>query len=313
MALTVTQSYDFIRLYDKQNGSTRAQSVYLKIINDTCREIYGGAGCPDFTVRSTRVSLAAPYSTGTVSIVAGDTTVTGSGTTFTSAMVGRHIRFNGEAEQYRITAYTGATSISVENYLGPANLSGVTYTITDERKAMPTNCRSIHQIVTANASGSRGSLYYLQPKPFEYLNLMRQTYQTSDYPYYFATKWEPPTSGNVPVGYYYLYPATSTAQIVTVFYNIWPTEVSSGSDQLPIPYEWEHVAREYFLAFLYRENKDQNWQAQWSKAQAAAAAAMAATRSNTAHRQRVEWTPPTKLDNYREPVIDPDVLAQLDP
>ena len=315
MALTVTQCYEFLRNYDKLNGSARAQAVYLKIVNDSGREAFSLANA-DYAQRFTRVALAAPYTTGTVSISAGGTAITGVGTTFTAAMVGRHIRFNGEAEQYLITGFTNGTSIACEAYLGSDNLSTVTYSITDERKALPTLCRSIHQIVVSNATGARGSLYHLMPKPWEELNIYRKTYQTSEYPYYFATQWEGPQagqSGNVPNGYYWVYPATAVPQIITLYYNVWPVEMTTGTDVLPIPYEFEGPFREFLLAYLYRENKDPNWMAQLARAQAIGRDAISSSRTNTAHRQRVEWTPPCKRAFYREPVIDPSVLSQLDP
>lgn len=313
MAFTVTQAQDFLRNYDKLNGSARAAAVYLKIINDSCREVYS-LGEPDYAMRTTRVSLAAPYETGTVSVSAGGTTVTGSGTTFTSGMAGRYIRFNGEAEQYLITAFGSTTSLTIETYLGPSNLTDVTYSITEDRKSLPTLCRSIHEIVLANASGARGSLYYLKPRTFEALNFMRQSYETATYPYFFATKWEAPTSGNVPVGYVYLFPNPVQAQIVTIHYKVWPTEVSTGSDQCPIPYDMEATLREFLLAFLYRENRDPNWTVQLDRARKIGLDSIGTSRTNTAHRRRSEWMPSYGGDDgWREPVIDPSVLSQIDP
>lgn len=51
------------------------------------------------------------YSTGTISVSAGSTGITGSGTTFTSAMVGRYIQINGI--YYEIASYTNGTSIDI--------------------------------------------------------------------------------------------------------------------------------------------------------------------------------------------------------
>jgi hypothetical protein len=49
------------------------------------------------------------YTTGTVSVSAGATTITGSGTTFNAAMVGRYFKVDdvtGDGNWYRITGYT---------------------------------------------------------------------------------------------------------------------------------------------------------------------------------------------------------------
>lgn len=72
----------------------------------------------------------ADYTTGTVSITTATSTVTGSGTTFTAAMVGRYIKFtSGDGQWYKILTYTDATHIVLETtYLG-TTLSGSAFTI----------------------------------------------------------------------------------------------------------------------------------------------------------------------------------------
>ncbi len=54
------------------------------------------------------------YTTGTVEIDV-DGNVTGSGTTFTSAMVGRGFKASGHTKWYRVATYTSATAITVED------------------------------------------------------------------------------------------------------------------------------------------------------------------------------------------------------
>ncbi len=53
------------------------------------------------------------YSTGTASVAATTGVVTGSGTTFTAAMVGGIIKFAGLSNGYYVSAYSSATSITV--------------------------------------------------------------------------------------------------------------------------------------------------------------------------------------------------------
>jgi hypothetical protein len=76
------------------------------------------------------------YTTGTVSIDAAGN-VTGTGTTFTSAMVGKGFKAAGHTKWYRVKTYTSATSIAIEDdlddvpsqYTGGVISSGSTYTI----------------------------------------------------------------------------------------------------------------------------------------------------------------------------------------
>lgn len=67
------------------------------------------------------------YTTGTVTIAKGSTTVTGSGTTFTSAMVGRYFKVSGE--WYRIKSFTSTTILTLEERFEDTTASASTYTI----------------------------------------------------------------------------------------------------------------------------------------------------------------------------------------
>jgi hypothetical protein len=76
------------------------------------------------------------YTTGTVEIDANGN-VTGAGTTFTAAMVGRGFRATGHSRWYRVATFTNATTITIEDdlddiasaYTGGAIAGGTAYTI----------------------------------------------------------------------------------------------------------------------------------------------------------------------------------------
>lgn len=77
------------------------------------------------------------YSTGTVTVTTGTGAVTGSGTTFTAAMVGKGFKADGHTTWYRVKSYASATSIVIEDdkddvtsaYTGGAISGGSTYTV----------------------------------------------------------------------------------------------------------------------------------------------------------------------------------------
>lgn len=74
----------------------------------------------------------ADYTTGTIAVTNGDATVTGTGTTFTAAMVGRYLKpttSGDDALWYKIDTFTSATSIELENVFGGTTGSGLSYTI----------------------------------------------------------------------------------------------------------------------------------------------------------------------------------------
>lgn len=77
------------------------------------------------------------YSTATISLTNGSVTVTGSGTTFTSAMTGRWLIPTTDGYAYRIASYSSATSIALDNYFQGTTISGDTYVIGESPEIPP--------------------------------------------------------------------------------------------------------------------------------------------------------------------------------
>ncbi len=69
------------------------------------------------------------YSVGTVTATNGSTAIVGSGTTFTSAMVGRYIKVTDF--WYEIESFTDATHITIDRNFGETTTSGSSYTISE--------------------------------------------------------------------------------------------------------------------------------------------------------------------------------------
>lgn len=101
-------------------------------------------GLEDWTpiITEAFLSMSAYYNTGTVAATAGGTTITGSGTTWTSTMTNDHgwkIIFPSLGNVYQFT-YVSATSATINPALeGSANLSGSTYTIFRDEYALPSD------------------------------------------------------------------------------------------------------------------------------------------------------------------------------
>jgi hypothetical protein len=77
---------------------------------------------------------AADYTTGTITtLAAAGTAVTGTGTTWTSAMIGRFIRITDEGNWYKITAVGSTTTLTIEKpFQGTAIVAGTkAYTIAE--------------------------------------------------------------------------------------------------------------------------------------------------------------------------------------
>src|SRR3990167_6093792 len=104
MAWDLAATRTYLQDRNRSDTATRAVRMYDKISNDARMEL-SRAGRWDFDKRLTTLTFAARYNTGTVSINAAGTALTGVDTVFTSAMDERFIRLNGENILYRITAF----------------------------------------------------------------------------------------------------------------------------------------------------------------------------------------------------------------
>lgn len=80
-------------------------------------------------VKSGQFITPAVYSTGTVSVTLNSTTVTGVGTTFTAAMVGRQFWIGTAIPIYTIAQFNSATSIELDIPWGDATAAAQTYQI----------------------------------------------------------------------------------------------------------------------------------------------------------------------------------------
>lgn len=108
----------------KQSGNSLAMALDKALVG-----MYADAGAGNWH--------GTDYTTGTVTVTTGTGAVTGNGTTFTSAMVGRPFRATGHSKWYRVKTYTSATAIVIEDdsddltsaYTGGAIGAGATYIV----------------------------------------------------------------------------------------------------------------------------------------------------------------------------------------
>ena len=126
------KSYDKFRSYIKNpEGTILAQTALelKKVIDTYVLGFYTKAGAGN--------RIGTDYTTGTVSIdVSGN--VTGTGTTFTAAMVGKPFKATGHSVWYLVSAYTSATAIAITDdvedpstipYTGGVIAGGAAFTV----------------------------------------------------------------------------------------------------------------------------------------------------------------------------------------
>jgi len=133
------------------------------------------------------------YTTGTVTVDVTTGVVTGSGTTFTSAMVGRGFKATGHSKWYRIKTFSSATSIVIEDdlddatsaYTGGAIGAGATYTIEAATAVQVTTSNLLQKVSDLKLKLDQAPSYgyssvpdegrfLIVPPEFEY-NLVRAT------------------------------------------------------------------------------------------------------------------------------------------
>jgi hypothetical protein len=95
------------------------------------------------------------YTTGTIAINDGDDEVVGTGTTFTSGMVGRYIMLSGL--WYEITAFTDTTHIDISPAYSGSNLTGYATVIADVNFAA-----TLRKVTITNATGAGLKCQYTQ-------------------------------------------------------------------------------------------------------------------------------------------------------
>lgn len=101
------------------------------------------------------VSTVAPYTTGTVTLTNGSTTVTGSGATFTTAMVGRKIALTYGSPWYTISAFVSTTEVTLDRAYVEDTTSGATYVIYQDLYALSSAADSLlaQEVVCHKAGG----------------------------------------------------------------------------------------------------------------------------------------------------------------
>lgn len=114
----------------------------VQSVNEVVEDIRGRNRSWSFWYKQGSITILDEYTTGTVSVTNGSATVTGSGTTFTSGMVGRKIRVNS-GEAYVISAYSSATSITLAVAYAGTTASAQTYSIYQDAYDLPTDCETV--------------------------------------------------------------------------------------------------------------------------------------------------------------------------
>jgi len=201
-----------------------------------------------FTVSRQVVQTNADIKSGTVSVNAGATAVTGVGTGFTTSMVGYFIQFSTTKDWYAITAVASATSLTIEiGYVGATNGSGLTYTI---RQRFVSLGSTVDKIMTARQAISPAYLDVVNYRDFDIYR--PDPLATGDPRIMILFGYD--SSNNLR---FTPYPWPQTTENIEIRFKLKWVDMVNGSDTTLIPDKWnETVMIENALSRVYQYQDD---------------------------------------------------------
>lgn len=204
----------------------------------------------------TQIALVDAYETGTVSVSDGTALVTGSGTTFTSDMVGRQIRISPSSGSsptgpFDIDSFTSTVAISLDaNWVGD-NESSLTYSIYQDTFSLPSDCNEILAVydyairreLAAEPQRERGRY---QAWRDSLSNFWTRTYST----------YGRDSSGNHKIQFN---PSPNAKSRIGILYYRHPTPASTVNSTIDVDSQLDEVVKQLVLARVRQQMNADNW------------------------------------------------------
>src|SRR5574341_607982 len=273
---STTQPTDFSDLFTELLNRTRSNTTATAVINQATRYInmalydlvLGFEYQMPWLERNAIILTHAPYTTGTVSISVGSSTLTGASTLWNTAnaysqnnTTTRGKLLLGGATIYTISAVGGDTAITLnEKYIGSAALSASQYTYFEDEYTLAADfLRPIDYRTFSTAYNIkivvRNEFRRVNPRPNQ-----------AGTPRY-ATLLDKPFAGNTtPVKYvqFYPYPATTmhipyayiTSNLVVSSTGVEAAQLSANTDEPNLPKGMRYLIVLKALEMWYRDKKD---------------------------------------------------------
>lgn len=173
-------------------GIPRRAATDLRLLRDIFQSKYGSI--LDFHPWSflhlwSAVRLPADYTTGTISLTQGSSTVTGVGTVWSSSHVGRYLLAGGEIP-LKVTAVGGATSLTIETPWGQSSQTGISYRL--RTLVLFTGIPEVHSIYRI---WWRSRYHPLDEKTLDYIDSIDPGRMSSGDPILYSTRGFSATNG----------------------------------------------------------------------------------------------------------------------
>ncbi|MCC6156079.1 MAG: hypothetical protein IT367_20105 [Candidatus Hydrogenedentes bacterium] len=207
-------------------------------------------GSWSFFQAKSQLLLIDQYSTGTCTVTQDSGTVTGSGTTWTAAMVGRKFRGAGN-EIYTITARSSNTSITISPVYQGVSASGLSYLIFQDTYDLPSDVDSVSGWWDAT------NQKWMRPvAPTAIGDCQNASSFTSAWPQKIAQY-----GNNAGVPQVVVWPAPQSRAMVPILYSRQPTNPTGPGSVIDLPSKMDAVLLQgivYFMkARLPKEFRDQ--------------------------------------------------------
>ena len=222
MTMRLPDAIDTLQRDTADFGST-SRTECVRFLNASERDVIRARDWPSLKLQDF-VTAVAPYTTGTVTVAVDGTTVTGSGTTFTSAMAGRKFCTGYSSPWYQIASQDSATQLTLDDAWVESALSGATYIVYEDRISLPSNCGKLYELWYHDVN----QRYELAERSRERLFGVVGLPTSQDEPYFYAHV-EDDSSGNmqIQVGPH----APSKAYRLEVVYRKKQVELVEGSQE----------------------------------------------------------------------------------
>jgi len=201
------------------------------------------------------ISTEAPYSTGTVTAVAGSNLVVGNGTNWDATWVNREIKFGARQLPYKITSVANPTLLTLENVLTGADITSGSYVIFRAVYPLPIDCEpGRDQMIRAGvAHGHRGRV----PK------FTRPNHEASGSDLrgggnilWYTDEYVDATTGR---GYIRLYPYPSAVYDLRLFYYRSMLLPTGLNDFIAVPLTFEMCPIKLATAAIKKDKGMQGW------------------------------------------------------
>lgn len=186
MSLRTFQSI-YTEVLDRMGQESTLNSTDLKLANLIKRFInrrYQNVCAKhpwDFLISHEVITTTAEYTDGTIAIINGGTTITGTDTTFIQAMTGRKFKTDAFEEIYKISKYTSGTSLTIESIFNGDTETEGSYSIFKDEYLCDESWRDI-----LNIRQYRNSVRMEQIGMSDFRSKYLDTEPISADPYYFA-------------------------------------------------------------------------------------------------------------------------------